>query len=234
MTGNFDEWLSGVPVLVVDDGESCQLQRAWLQEAGATVTHSPRLSAAMEAARTEPTVFELALLDADMLGQGWATFVQRVPASCAPLIAAANPDAVLLERVQELGAGFVSKTAPKADFLFAARSLVRLAAPEVRRLAARAARLWKLPPQQSRLLYYNLWGYSDRDIADALSISIKTAQQYQEELRRKTGVKSKHGYLRRLLTVAGESPPLPMTDHTRERMLSDRRHISVAPPSIDD
>jgi DNA-binding CsgD family transcriptional regulator len=119
-------------------------------------------------------------------------------------------------------AGYVSIDAPQADFVFAALRLIHLAVPDLARLAARSARLWGLSPQLTRLLHYNLWGYSDRDIADALSISLKTTQQYQEELRRKTGVKTKQAYLRRMLTLAGQEPLLPMTDQTRVWIEHDR------------
>jgi DNA-binding CsgD family transcriptional regulator len=65
-----------------------------------------------------------------------------------------------------------------------------------------------LSPQQERLLWLNLWGYPDQAIAHALGIQLHTVQDYQLALRRKTGVKSKAGYLRLLLEYLGTQPPL--------------------------
>ena len=58
------------------------------------------------------------------------------------------------------------------------------------------------------MLFYNLWSHSDREIADAIGISVHTVQEHQNGLRRRTGVRTKYGYLRRLAETAGMRPPL--------------------------
>ena len=63
-----------------------------------------------------------------------------------------------------------------------------------------------------------------------LTISLKTAQQYQDELRRRTGVKTKHAYLRRLLMLAGREPLLPVTDQTQVRIDYDRARLLAMRP----
>jgi DNA-binding CsgD family transcriptional regulator len=67
------------------------------------------------------------------------------------------------------------------------------------------ARELKLSRQLARLLWLNLWGYSDQEIADALQVSLHTVQDYQYALRRKTKVRSKGGYLRLLADAARAS-----------------------------
>lgn len=221
----FGEWLQSLHVVVSDDGQSCDPQRAWLLQSGAMVTHVPLLKQAVDVVRARPDEFDLLLADANAHAS-WALWAERLPTACGLLIISAEADAELLRDVLSRRAGYISKSAAYPDFVFSVYNLVRMAgAPDLDRLAAHAARLWALPPQLRRLLHYNLWGYSDRDIADAMSISLKTAQQYQEELRRKTGVKTKQGYLRRLLMLAGQEPLLPMTEQTLARVEHDRERL---------
>jgi len=217
----FSGWLQGLRVIVIDDGQSCARLNAWLLQAGAIVTHAPQLRQALESVCGRPEEFDLALIDADAHAD-WERIAELLPRECGALVVSRTADADLLRSVLACRGGYVSIDAPQADFVFAALRLIHLAVPDLARLAARSARLWGLSPQLTRLLHYNLWGYSDRDIADALSISLKTAQQYQEELRRKTGVKTKQAYLRRMLTLAGQEPLLPMTDQTRVWIEHDR------------
>lgn len=110
-----------------------------------------------------------------------------------------------------------SKTTPRHDFLMVISQAICLPVPDMDRMAAKAARLWDLPRQQARVLAYNLWSYSDQDIADALDVSVHTVQEYQGELRRKTGARTKQSYLARLLELSGAHPPLPATRPTRAR-----------------
>jgi DNA-binding CsgD family transcriptional regulator len=110
-----------------------------------------------------------------------------------------------------------SKAASRHDFLMVISQAICLPVPDMDRMAAKAARLWDLPRQQARVLAYNLWSYSDQDIADALDVSVHTVQEYQGELRRKTGARTKQSYLARLLELSGAHPPLPATRPTRSR-----------------
>lgn len=217
----FGGWLQGLRAMVIDSADSCARLNLWLLQAGAMVTHTPALRQALELLCGRPQEFDVVLIDADAHAD-WERLVDLLPRECSALVVSRTADAELLRRVMARHAGYISVDAAQADFVFTVCSVIHLAAPDLARLAARGARLWALSPQLTRLLHYNLWGYSDRDIADALSISLKTAQQYQEELRRKTGVKTKQAYLRRLLTLAGQEPLLPMTDQTRVWVEHDR------------
>lgn len=221
----FAGWLQGLHVVISDDGGSCDPQREWLLQSGAMVTHAPQLKQAIELVQTRPAEFDLLVIDGDAHPR-WALLVSELPSVCRALIVCARADAELLRRVLDRHAGYIAKSAAPADFVFSVYNHGRMAgAPDLDRLVGRAARLWALSPQLKRVLHHNLWGYSDRDIADALSISLKTTQQYQEELRRKTGVKTKQGYLRRLLLLAGHQPPLPVTDQTLVRVEYDRERL---------
>jgi DNA-binding NarL/FixJ family response regulator len=214
-------------VVVSDDGGSCERQREWLLQSGAMVTHAPQLKQAVEVVRTRQDELDLLLIDGDAHPQ-WALLARELPPVCRALVMTSRADAELLRRVLEMRAGYCAKSAGPADFVFCVYNLVRMAgAPDLDRLVGRAARLWALSPQLKRVLHHNLWGYSDRDIADALSIGLKTTQQYQEELRRKSGVKTKQGYLRRLLLLAGYEPPLPVTDETLARIEYDRERLQA-------
>lgn len=218
----FSKLLQGLHAVVLDDSHSCALQRAWLLETGAMVTHSSLFRQAYDTILTRGADFDLLLIDADA-HRCWIELFERMRPSCSALVLSTRPEVETLQRVREHGAGYITRQAAVHDFVFAVYNLVGDAGvPHLGRLAARASSMWSLSPQLGRVLHYNLWGYSDRDIADALSISVKTAQQYQDELRRRTGVKSKHAYLRRLLMLAGHEPLLPMTEQTRSRVIQDR------------
>lgn len=205
---DFHGWLPGLRAAIVADGAPCEYLGMWLLDAGATVTHCPpRCMEVTSAARA----YDLIVIDADSVAH-WERIVDALRGGCWILVVAHAADEGLLRRVVELRASYVSKLAAQPDFVFAVFELLRGAAPDLGRLAGRGARLWGLSPHLTRVLNYNLWGYSDRDIADAMSISLKTAQQYQDELRRKTGVKTRQAYLRRLLMLAGHDPLLPVTE----------------------
>lgn len=225
----FCEWLHSLHAVIIDDGRSCAKQQSWLLQTGALVTHAPQPGQAIELVRARAHDLDVLLIDADA-HPSWLSIVEQVPPACGALIVSTEPDIGMLRAVMEHGAGYISRDAPAHDFIFSVYNLSIGRAPHLERLAARAARLWGLSPQLSRLLHYNLWGYSDRDIADALSISLKTAQQYQDELRRRTGVKTKHAYLRRLLMLAGREPLLPVTDHTSVRIAYDRARLLAMRP----
>src|SRR5262245_3347993 len=177
MFAGFGGWLRSVRALVVDDGRSCDQHRGWLLETGATVTHTPSLQQSTQTACARAEAFDLVLIDADV-HPTWERLAALVPPEGSVLVVSNTADAELLQRVLWQRASYISRDTAQSDFVFGIYNLI-CAAPDLGRLAARGARLWALPPQLTRLLHYNLWGYSDRDIADAMSISVKTAQQYQ-------------------------------------------------------
>jgi DNA-binding NarL/FixJ family response regulator len=219
--GSFEGFLSDTTVLYVGDPQAPQA--GWLEAAGAKVVRAATGAEAREATDQDATAIDAAVLDADFPGAGWLGVARDLPNACAMLVQAEAPDGALLETISTLRADFVSKAASEADFVFRIKSATKLSVPSMRRLAANATKLWSLPRQLSRLLYYNLWSYADQEIADAMGLSRHTIQEYQDELRRRTGVRTKHAYLRRLLEYAGEEPPLSMSDNTRAHVTQYRR-----------
>ena len=218
---NFAEWLNSVTVLYVGDGKSTQA--GWLESAGAQVLTAASAEEARSACEKDPTAIDAAVVEADYSGAGWLGVARDLPGSCALLVIAHDVEPSLLETIVTVRGDVLSKAATQADFLFRVKNITKLSVPSMRRLAANATKLWSLPRQLSRLLYYNLWSYSDQEIADAMGLSRHTIQEYQDELRRRTGVRTKHAYLRRLLEYAGEEPPLSMSDNTRAHVTQFRR-----------
>jgi DNA-binding CsgD family transcriptional regulator len=218
---NFDGWLKSITVLYVGDPKSPHM--GWLAAAGARVIKAENADEARSAMGEDVGAIDAAVLDADWPGLGWVGFARDLPASCGIVVVSEKPDVAALDTIQTVRAEFVTSSASEADFLFRLKTVTKLSVPSMRRLAANASKLWSLPRQLSRLLYYNLWSYSDQEIADAMGLSRHTIQEYQDELRRRTGVRTKHAYLRRLLEYAGEEPPLSMSDTTRAHVTQFRR-----------
>lgn len=218
---NFDGWLKSITVLYVGDPKSPHM--GWLSAAGARILKAETAEEARTAIGEDASAIDAAVLDADWPGLGWVGFARDLPASCGIVVVSEKADTALLDSIHGLRAEFIGKAASEADFLFRVKSVTKLSVPSMRRLAANASKLWNLPRQLSRLLYYNLWSYSDQEIADAMGLSRHTIQEYQDELRRRTGVRTKHAYLRRLLEYAGEEPPLSMSDTTRAHVTQFRR-----------
>ncbi|MDD9965299.1 MAG: hypothetical protein OXR73_03675 [Myxococcales bacterium] len=217
---NFGQWLKAAPVLLAA-GED-EPYSSWLREAGAVVTRARSGVEASERIRDTKLRLWGALLDTTMPDSDWVALYDALPAHCALVVISGEADTKLLTEIRDRDAYFVSKAAPKADFMFAVGSALSVRGPSLTRLAARASYMWRLPPQQARLLYYNLWSYSDQEIADEMKLSVRTVQQYQEELRKRTGVRTKHAYMRRLLATAGAQPPLSMSDETLARLEIDK------------
>jgi len=220
---SFDSWLKSISVLYVGDPKSPQL--GWLAAAGARVIKTENTEEARAAAADDANVIDAAVLDADWPQLGWVGLARDLPRSCSVVVLSDKPDISLLDSIHAVRADFLSRSASEADFMFRLKTATKLSVPSMRRLAANASKLWSLPRQLSRLLYYNLWSYSDQEIADAMGLSRHTIQEYQDELRRRTGVRTKHAYLRRLLEYAGEEPPLSMSDTTRAHVTQFRRRL---------
>lgn len=217
----FEGTLKAVNVLFVGDPRAPQL--GWLTGAGARVLRAERSDAALTIANEDPAAIEVAVLDADWPGTGWVGLARDLPRSTALLVVSDQAEPALLDSAIAMRADYISRSAAESDFVFRVRAATRLSVPSMRKLATNAAKLWNLPRQLSRLLYFNLWSYSDQEIADAMGLSRHTIQEYQDELRRRTGVRTKHAYLRRLLEYAGEEPPLSMSDTTRAHVTQYRR-----------
>ena len=218
--GGFAHFMKGAPVLLARSEDEPHSQ--WLREAGTVALRARNAAEAHERVQDQRVRLFGAILDVDMPGADLESFIQTVPAYCALIVMSRSGTAQLLSHVQNWNGYFVSTDAPQADFMFAVSAAISMRGPDLTRLAARASYMWRLPPQQARLLYYNLWSYSDQEIADEMKLSVRTVQQYQEELRKRTGVRTKHAYMRRLLATAGAQPPLSMSDETLARLEIDK------------
>jgi hypothetical protein len=197
----FCRWLQGVRVLLIERPEASE-RALWMIEAGATVT---RLCAWDEigqlAVARYVAVVELAL-------PGVSEVLDHLAPGCGLVLVANEASFAAAKLADRKQAAIVLEDAPRVDFRFEVQRSAQLQVPDIDYMVGRAARLWKLPPQQTRVLFYNLWSQSDREIARAIGISVHTVQEHQNGLRRRTGVRTKHGYLRGLAEAAGMRAPL--------------------------
>jgi DNA-binding NarL/FixJ family response regulator len=188
---------------VVDPASSIP---GWLEAVGvehiALWADRNRLTEAVALAATHA---HAAVIDLDQGIDRAFRLARTLSPSCGVLFIAASIDAATCRQIDQAHWGFRTKDASQGDVLLALRRLVRLCIPDIARLAAHGAQLWRLSPQQAWLLYFNLWCYCDRDIADALSVSVHTVQEYQEDLRKKTGARNKQAYFARLVEVSDAS-----------------------------
>ena len=208
--------LHGVEALyLVDESPRAMDFSGWLVNAGARVT----LCAIEVARRMSEAAFQTYTSDFDIavLGAGPGTeadieLAARLAQRCAPLLLVDAPSEDMLERIYALGGTYRPVDATMVDFLLAARQAVDRGFPDLDRLCAHAAHLWRLPPQLQRVLQLNLWSFTDEEIARSMRLSIHTVQEYQDTLRRRTGARSKHGHLRRLLELRGAAAPTHQED----------------------
>jgi DNA-binding NarL/FixJ family response regulator len=208
----FEHWLAGSSVLLVEgDKDEAARYQAWLGDVGATVTSVRQLAQVEEALGGSSREFCAAVVSVTCAGgpeMEMAELVRAHQAGCILLVQSAEPSCELLNAVRRLGAAFLSKSASQLDFTCTLIGLLDFQVPEPRMLVARAQKQWPLSRQLTRVLYYNLWSCSNEEIAQALGVTLHTVQDYQQDLRRKTGARSKDGYLRRLLECSGrEAPP---------------------------
>ena len=159
-----------------------------------------------EAARTDP---DIALVDADLIGSGLASFVARIKKrspDCKILVITATEEVDPLVGALEAGAsGYLSKSASIWDLLDATRSVCRgevvippsmlgpLLASLVEQRAERDEALEKLSsltPREREVLSLLGEGHHKDAIADTLVISPHTARTHVHNIRAKLGVKS--------------------------------------------
>lgn len=202
---------------------------AWLDKAGvdhiALWAERDRLTEDVALAASHA---QAAVIDLDQGVAPAFRLARALSPSCGVLFIAESIDAATCREIDQAHWGFRTKQASQADFLLALRRLVRLCVPNLARLAAHGAQLWRLSPQQAWLLYFNLWSYCDQDIADALDVSVHTVQEYQQDLRKKTGSRNKQGYFARLLEVIEVSTGMskrPGLAAARPSRLFERRAV---------
>lgn len=200
------EALGGARIARVIDPAS--IISKWLDASGAKCIElwAERNQLTQDTARAATLDAHAIVIDLDQGATRAFRLASMIAPTCGVLFTADSIDAATCREIRHVHWGFRSKRAAQGDFLLALRRLVRLCIPDLARLAAHGVQRWRLSPQQARVLYYDLWSYSDQEIADALSVSLRTVQEYQEDLRKKTGARNKKGYLARLLEVSGACP----------------------------
>lgn len=200
------EALGGARIARVVDPASAITQ--WLDASGAECIElwAERNQLTQDTARAATLDAHAIVIDLDQGAARAFRLASMISPTCGVLFTADSIDAATCREIRHVHWGYRSKRASQGDFLLALRRLVRLCIPDLARLAAHGLQRWRLSPQQARVLYYNLWSYSDQEIADALGVSIRTVQEYQEDLRKKTGAHNKKAYLARLLEVSGVCP----------------------------
>jgi len=197
----FHNWLQGAHVLVAERATWSD-HALWIGEVGATVTRLVTL----ETIDDLPSNLDAAVVDIEM--HGAMGLLALLPPACSVVLVAAALTEVVGKLADDLHAALVLSSVPRVDLLFEVQRAAELQVPDIGYLVGRAEQLWNLPRQQARVLFYNLWSHSDREIAQAIGISVHTVQEHQNGLRRRTGVRTKHGYLRCLAELAGWRPPL--------------------------
>lgn len=200
-TSDFGNWLHGVRVFLFERPEWTE-RATWLIDTGATITRSSTLEDVGELSGQ----YDVAVIDTALNGAN--EVLRRLAPGCGVVLIAERASTDAAELADRKQAAILLQGAPRADFLFEVQRSARLQVPSIEYLVGRAERLWKLPPQQARVLFHNLLSHSDREIARAIGISVHTVQEHQNGLRRRTGVRTKHGYLRCLAQSAGMRPPL--------------------------
>jgi DNA-binding CsgD family transcriptional regulator len=193
--------LHGVRVLLLERSE-WTTRASWLMDAGATITRACTLHGVdVLSEQHDVAVIDTALYDAREV-------LKCLTPGCGIVLLAEGASTAAAELADRAQAAIVLQDAPRADFLFEIRRSAQLQVPSIEYLVARAERLWKLSAQQARVLSHNLLSHSNLEIARAIGISVHTVQEHQDGLRRRTGVSTKHGYLRCLAEMAGMRPPL--------------------------
>lgn len=203
--------LFGYSVLLVeDDDDFASVHQQWLSTAGACVSRVNNTGLAREHLRRGAFQLDVAVISVCSIHSDEYLLARQIKVSapaCALLLQGEFDSLPLIQQSKRLGAAFLRRSAEMREFLAAVRRLVAQELPDISTLTAIARRRWLLSPQQTRVLYYNLWSCSNEEIASALGVSVHTVQDYQQELRRKTGARTKDGYLRRILECAGTEPP---------------------------
>jgi DNA-binding NarL/FixJ family response regulator len=212
-TRPFATWVDGIwAVVAMRDHELSERYGRWLTEAGARVASVESASDAVALVEARADVFRVVVVEAtaeDGGGVDLAELIAQRDPTCHTVVVSESECETLLRNVRQIPqASFLSTHASRADFLVLVRERCLKPRIDVASWLGRLSEAYGLSPQQRRLIWLNLWGYSDDEIAGALGIKRHTVQDYQLALRRKTGVRSKASYLRLLLESAGVRAPL--------------------------
>jgi len=197
-------------VLVTNATSGSQIYVDWLREVGAIIVKSTSCDVTSVSPLVDDHRFDLVLFDSRGCGPSLVPMInelRKLAPTCPVVVAGHGESDNVKEGVKKLGGTVLDIGCDRSEFLLRLALAIETRIPCLKSLTAEAAQRWSLSPQQARILYYNLWSLSNQEIADTLNVTIHTVQDYQVALRRKTGARSKDGYLRRILEIAGVSPP---------------------------
>lgn len=129
--------------------------------------------------------------------------------TCAILVLTVHEDDALLREAVRLGAaGYILKHAAEAELISAIRSVYRgelyihpkmirsLLQPEHTAQASAAPALEKLTSREEEVLRLIVQGYTNKQVADELGISIRTVEGHRANLTDKLGIRSRVDLLR--------------------------------------
>jgi DNA-binding NarL/FixJ family response regulator len=129
--------------------------------------------------------------------------------TCAILVLTVHEDDALLREVIRLGAaGYILKHAAESELISAIRSVFRgelyihpkmirsLLQPEPSATVPEQSNLEKLTSREEEVLKLIVQGYTNKQVADELSISIRTVEGHRANLTEKLGIRSRVDLLR--------------------------------------
>jgi DNA-binding NarL/FixJ family response regulator len=164
-------------------------------------------SATREAKRLQP---DIVLMDVSMPNGGGATATERITAACPHvrvLALSAYDDPAHIRQLLNSGArGYVLKKAIAEEVAGAIRVVARGGMHIDPSIADGIVQAYLYPEQVSEddalsvreqeVLAHIAWGYSNREIADKMHLSVKTVEGYKARLMEKLGLRSRSEIVR--------------------------------------
>lgn len=181
---------------------------------------------AEEALRVAPELRpDVLLLDIDLPGMSGVDLVRelapRLPATSIVMLTVSTDRRHLIEAIRHGAAGYLTKDLPADALLRAVRGIRHGDLPMPRALAALAlqhfvrgttienpdTQLASLSSREMEVLRLLESGLTDREIADALTISTRTVESHVSAVLRKLAVRNRAEAARRLRSSAAEGQP---------------------------
>jgi len=161
--------------------------------------------ALQQADRLKPNVLVLDLSMPELNGLQTTEILRTRQPAIKVVVLTANEDESYLNRLCQAGvAGYVLKRSPGEDLVQAIRMAAEgqvyfdpiLASKALARQAARLtagqeANQTQLSGQEKAVLSLIAWGYSNKEVAERLNVSVKTVETYRVRIAEKLGLRSR-------------------------------------------